>query len=266
MNSPLQLLKDLPQTFYSQGFYRSLFTSRDGIGLGYLLVVTLVGILSLAIVAIPAVRPLVEETVAMFDQLPEVTIENGQLSVVGTTPQSFTLMAKEEGGPITIMIDPAETMDDSQALTTKMHNEKILILAGKNSAAIYDAAKKAVKIQRYDETKNVTVTHDDWVRFGANLNMLLAPIMLISIGMMIFLMHLFTAFLGGLLILIIAPLFRVQANLASSMRLASAAKVPVAAVFAIATPHLPLQALVWFGFAAFGLLGVKKGVSTEEKG
>ncbi|MFA6280833.1 MAG: DUF1189 family protein [Bdellovibrionales bacterium] len=259
LSSFLAFLKELPQTFYSSDFYQRLMTARKGFGLGFILVATLISVLQLSLIYLPSMRPLLEESAALFQELPEVTLDGGLLTVKGETPQTFTLLAKEEGGPVKVMLDLNADMTDETALQKKMADEKILFIAGKDHFAIYNADQKTLKISPFDPTQKVTMTHENWISFGENLKALFLPFSSLTLAGLVFMTHLFTAFLGAILILIVAPLFKIRPALPDAMRLSAAAKIPVAVIFVIATPYPPLQAALWFGFVAFGLLAARRG-------
>lgn len=252
-------LKDIPQTFYASGFYQRLMFSDKGIGFSFILMATLLGALHLTFVLLPSMRPLIEDVTALFDVLPEVTLEDGTLTVKGETPQTFTLLKNEPNGPLVLVIDPTIDMANAAALEKKMAEEKIFFIVGKNHFALYNPEQKTIDISAFNTSQNVTMTHEKWVAQGETIKTLLFPLSSLTLVGMLFLFQMFTAFLGALLILIVAPLFKLRPALADSMRLASAAKVPVAVIFLIATPYPPLQVAVWFGFVAFGLLSARKG-------
>ncbi|HAX90919.1 MAG TPA: hypothetical protein DCY07_01760, partial [Rhodospirillaceae bacterium] len=181
----------------------------------------------------------------------------------GETPQTFTLMENDPDNTLKIVIDPAISTDDEAALLKKMTDEKIIILAAQDRLVIYDRANNRIKASPYDTTKKTVITHDDWVKLGATVRSFFLPTSFLAIAGFVFVSHFITAVLGSILILIIAPLFKTSPGLADAMRLASAAKVPVAVVFLAATPYPPLQAALWFGFVAFGLLAARRALITN---
>ncbi len=252
-------LKDIPQTFYSSGFYQRLLLSGKGWGFGFILVATLISAIQINFIFLPAMRPLMEEATALFQNLPEVTLENGTLIVQGETPQTFALLEKEANGPLIFVIDTRIDMTDEAALQKKMAEEKILFIAGKDHFVIYNAEQKTIKISAFDPAQNVTMTHEKWVALGEKIKAFLLPLSSFTLMGLLLMTHLFTAFLGALLILIVAPLFKLRPILPDAMRLASAAKIPVAVIFLIATPYPPFQVAIWFGFVAFGLLSARQG-------
>ncbi len=257
--SLVSFLKDLPQTFYSSGFYQRLLLSGKGWGFGFIVVATLIGALQINFIFLPAMRPLLEETIALFQSFPEVTLENGILTVKGETPQTFTLLEKESSGPFLLLIDPTIDMTNAAALEEKMAKEKIFFIAGKSHFALYNLEQKTLDISAFDPAQKVTMTHEKWVAVGERIKAFFLPLSSLTLSGLLFITHLFTAFLGALLILIVAPLFKLRPALPDAIRLASAAKIPVAIIFLIATPYPPFQAAVWFGFVAFGLLSARRG-------
>jgi hypothetical protein len=255
-----RLLLDLPRTFYATAFYQELFALRKGVGLGFLFIATLVNVGQLFFALAPDVQRFTANADGLFQKLPEITVENGLMTMNASSPQSFLLFEGDKGESLTIVFDTQAQVSDHAALLKRMDDEKILFLASKNAFVVYDRDKKDLTINPYDTKQKVAFTHDRWIQFGRMFQSVFLPLFTVVLVGMIFTAHVITAFLGAILIMVVAPLFKVNAALPSAMRLASAAKIPVLVVTLLAKPYPPLQVLVWFGFAVFGLLSVKRSV------
>lgn len=251
-------LKSLPLTFYSIPFYKALVNKGKGIGLGFLAIVVLVNLVTMGLLLAKPYMAFWGEEKALFEALPEVTVENGQLSMDAPSPKEIAILNQTEGGPLKILFDMNADSADVNALTKKMAEQNIVILATKDKIIIYDKSRNKPDISEVSTFSDTKVTHEKWMKIEKAFNLFFAPALALVLAFVLFAAHLLTAFAGAVLLLIIAPLFKLNPSFAAAMRLASAAKVPVAVFFLFLPPIRLMQLLLWFAFAAFGLLASRE--------
>lgn len=254
----IHFLKNLHRTFYCTDFYRELVTSWKGIGLGFLLITTLINVGHMSIIVQEPLRLFLDEQEAIFESLPSITIKDGVISTDTEGPHNIVFLKDYEEGTINVVIDTKAEPLDPVALTKKMKEEQVLVYIDKSSITIYDPIKNLLETKEARSLDNQIVSHEDWIRASHLIKTTFIPTVVLIVLASSFLGHLITAFLGALFLLIIAPLFKADFTLAGAIRLAAAAKVPVAVIFLILMPQPAMQALVWAGFALFGLLANKK--------
>ncbi|MGE4350557.1 MAG: DUF1189 family protein [Bdellovibrionales bacterium] len=255
----IQTLKNLHKTFYDARFYRDLVFSWKGVGLGFLFFVSLINTTQLVYVLNEPYQAFLKEREAIFASLPEITIKDGTISSDANEPVRISFLKEIEGGPVNILIDTKDQESDFTALQEKMEKEKLLVFVNHKGVSLFSPADKKLDISPASEMKARKITHKQWMEFSSLLVTSAAPTTLFFVFCISFMGHVLTAALGAILLFIITPLFKMPLAFNTSMRLSSAAKVPVAFILLVAPPHPTLQLLIWFGFAIFGLFSAKKG-------
>jgi len=250
--------QDLLASFYSAAFYVRLWNASKGWGIRFVLACALVGLIHAGTILAPLSRLFTEEIKALCDALPAAEIHGGSLKIDAPTPWSFELMKTAAEGPYRVLIDLDADAADETDLLQRMEKERIIVLATRHKYAVYEPQQKKIRLGVYDLQKDVVMDHADWTRFADNLASFFLPFSLVGLGGLLFFSHLSTALLGGALLALLAPLFKVRSSLSAAVRVASAAKFPVTMIALVAAPDMPLQVLVWLGFSAFGLLAVRR--------
>lgn len=247
--------KALVQSFYDASFYRDLALKGRGIGLSFIIVATLLSIVPMA--RTETIDAFFKNKKEIFESLPPMTIKEGELFVDGATPLSFELFKEEQGGPAHIVIDLNTKTDDASALQAKMEAEHIVILASKHHVAIYDKTSAKVTLTPFAKSENKEILHEDWMAMNETTDLLFGSGLLALLVGASFFFHLISALAGAGLLEIISPFVARPLGFQEGMRLVAAAKIPVGVVALLTTPYLPLQILLWFGFASFGLLATR---------
>jgi len=252
----LETLKNIPLTFYSSSFYQNLATKGKGIGIGFIIIVTILNLGKLLPSLIDSLEKINEEQVALLEILPDVEIKNGTLSIQGEQKQDFTIFNETEEGPFHIIFDmKAKTPKDSD-LIKKMIDNKTILWINKNAMFMYNVENQTLDRQYMEAQENLKITHDDWKKASSFFSSLSIPFIITGYSLLIFISHIVLTFIGGFFLLALSPLFKRKTNLQATMRLTAAAKIPVAFVFLIIATLPLFQTLLWFGFAIFALLSL----------
>lgn len=259
----LTFIKTLPLTFYSADFYRLLAAKGKGIGLSYICVSIFIMIAAFAQPVISGLEQVDEEQKALLNALPEMSLNKGILSIQGEPKQEFSVLKDSEKGPFSIIFDMDSPVPPSQELITKMRNEKIFVWINKEDVFLYNPEESKLSRQNLGTEKDAVITHDDWIKASESLSTLLYSSAILGGTCILFFVHLIYAFFGGVFLLMAAPLFKRKLDLSAGVRLAAAAKVPVAVIGAFTTAFPYIQLIFWIGFALFGLLAQKQ-VETEK--
>jgi len=257
----IAFLKKLPLTFYSIPFYKALVKDGKGIGLSFLFVAALLAFAQSVMVMSDTFGPVWSAREAIFEALPEVTVRGGELSIKGQDPLALTFLENEEGGPLRFVFDTAMDSSNINALTKRMDDEKIFVLATKDKVLVYDKSVGKAEITDVTTLHDSIITHEDWGKAGRLFSYSILPAVAVASVLLLWVTQLGSAFFGGLLIFVMAPLFKVKPFFSGVMRLSAAAKIPGATLLLFLPPH-PLQPvmqlLIWLGFVVFGLLAARK--------
>ncbi|HBM91040.1 MAG TPA: hypothetical protein DD400_04080 [Rhodospirillaceae bacterium] len=259
----LQTLKSLHLTFYSATFYQQLITSWKGIGLGFLLVATLLNALNIGM-KVPH-SFLGENYKELFAEFPDVSLKDGVMSMEAPSPQEFPIFEKTEDGPFKIVFDMSKPPNNKTALKERMEAEKIFVLVSPTHLSIKAPNQEKVETQDFSGIDDTIVTQEEWLKIETILVALVAPSTLIFTIGALFLNHFLTALFGAIFLLLVSQLLKITSDFKGMLRLAAAAKVPLATFSLFVAPHLALQGLIWLGFALFGLLAARKPVGKKDK-
>ncbi|MDD3182272.1 MAG: DUF1189 family protein [Alphaproteobacteria bacterium] len=253
----IQTIKNLHKTFYDSRFYSELVFSWKGIGLGFLLIISLVNTGHLMAIAAKPYRLLMQEREAIFASLPSMEIKEGRLSSENDQPITISMLEGLDEGPIRIVIDTKNEMTDEAATVKRMAAEKLVVLVNADAISIFSPVDNKIEVRKVKDMADNKITHEQWQKISEALAAGFLPMTLFFIFCVTLMGHLLTAALGGILLVIISPLFKIKLPFQAAMRLSCAAKVPVALVFLVVLPQTVLQTLLWFGFVIFGLFSAK---------
>lgn len=249
-------LKNLIKTFYDAAFYRDLVTNGKGFGLGFLFVASLLGAIPLFQTA--SIVGLFAGKNELFENLPTITIQEGQLSMDAPSPQSYELMKEVEGGPLRVVIDLDANLKDEAALLKRMKEENLFALVSRTDIASFDALHGSIQVHSMAQAKDATYTHEDWIRLSSGLDYIMGPGMLWVLIAFGFIWQLILVFGAGFTLSLSSGWTGAPLTTEACMRLAAAARIPVMALSVVATPNATLLTAIWFGFVIFGLLAARK--------
>ncbi|MDP9128145.1 MAG: DUF1189 domain-containing protein [Pseudomonadota bacterium] len=257
------IIKSLPLTFYSSAFYRELAAQWTGIGLGFMVVLTIFGVLSFAYQTHAPVVLLADQIVAALDAMPEASFKGGKLSIDAPTPFVKDIMKLPDpahGGavmPNKLMIDPSYRVDDVEALTSMMNRDNIMILVTDTKVAIRKSGGHGVEVDDLSMTPDGVFTHEKWASLAHMVHIWLFPALLamgiVGIFVATFVLTLFVA----VLMQIISLILQADMTFAATLRLTAAAGIPPGLLAAAVNTPFLAKLVLWLGFGVFGLLSAK---------
>jgi Protein of unknown function (DUF1189) len=226
------LLKGLFLSFYSRDFYYQVARVWKGIGIGYILLLSL--ILSLGMTSIVMIKPQVWQTVDLLSQkvktLPALTIVDGHLSIDEPVPYRINF-SRTPGQNAWFVIDTSYKMTDIDVLEHDMRQNNIVMFATDDHLVTLKNRDRHLEIYDFKKIQSFSVSHDTWNRIGKTMMQWGFPAMLLTmfVGLMIGLtiMNFLATFFLAIIVLLVGLLMRAQLDFAASMRLSSAIRVPV---------------------------------------
>lgn len=254
----LAFIKTLPLTFYSAPFYANLCRRSRGLGLGFLLIASLLGLGQAAVHYAFPIKSLWKERTAIFESLPPVTIQNGQLSIDAPSPLTLTFLEGKEGGPFKLVFDMEADSSDTNKIAKRMDDESLFLLATRDKIFLYDKSTARVEATSVSTMKRTTISHENWIEAGKLFSVFVPLSISFSMGLLLFLGHFVTALAGALGLYVLMPLLKLDLPFSALFRLAAAAKIPVGVLFLIVPPNPLIQLPLWLGFALFGLLASRQ--------
>jgi hypothetical protein len=258
-------LNNLHKTFYDSCFYWTLAKKWTGIGLGFLIIVSTLNVFTTAIESYQPYLKIKEVFPQTILALPEIESKNGKFTVAANKPVLVPLIDPEPTNrTYSVLFDTSQELTDRDATMKKMQNERLITILYSNAFVLYSPGDGQMEVRMANEIQDGKMTRENWEKLAKILE---SPFLPFVAGLLAFifllLSHIISAFLGAIVIFVVSPLFKISIDVGAAMRIASAAKVPVACVFLIVTPFQTAQILLWFGFAVFGLFSVKQGCKID---
>ncbi len=271
----IALLKSLPLTFYSRPFYFDLVRQGQGIGMGFILLLTLLGTLAFAAQSHKSFQMFAQDFQALAEGMPELTMKDGKLSVDAPMPYTIDLskafqdldasMSHESGAetlPSLLRIDTTYQIQSMDALLKEMTSENIVALVTADKVVTRRTGRDAVEIRDIGKYPNGTFTHEKWLALGESVSRWVFPFVTVVMASGLFVVNFVAAFFVALVALVISPLFKISTSLSAMMRLATAIALPVGVV-AMAMPLSgAARVLLWAGYIGFALWSAR-GRSAE---
>lgn len=245
-------LKNIPQCFYSQSFYRELIRKRSGLGWGFILVLMfLIG----AQITLSMRGPAQEIHAAIpsfFASLPEILFKNGKLSIEGPMPYFIRLDPTDPDSKF-IVIDTNQKTEDVESLHTLMEQKKIymLITADKMVMSETDGVKVNALMPPEVDAK---MTHTHWETFAHTAQKFVYPIMAFMVLLGATLGGLLRVFVGGLSAMLLSLAFGNRLDYESGVRLAAVTAIPCT-IFMLLVPalHAGTFFALWVLYILFAL-------------
>lgn len=255
------LLRSIELSFFSKALYRDVGRNWQGLGFLYMLA-------ALSLFSLPMVLWLVLQSFSVnlaslpdvghvIDQIPEIHIVKGELSVSVKEPYYIHTQNKDEG---LIVIDTTRPLSDWMDDIKQYDNA---LVVGKKGFLFYQGKKGETRLRDFPNADNIHFTRDDvrgWVEnvldYCWAFVLLAAPFVVLSIFIFRILQVLVYAVFG----LLIAKFSKVQLTYIECVRLTAVAITPLLALGMLeylvhfSTPGLLAFAIamgyVWFGIRA----------------
>lgn len=256
----LNVLKNIHNTFYSSDFYYRLVHSWKGAGIGFLFILALIGSLNAVNALIISSNALFnEEYDAFFEAIPPLTINDGIIKIEGESVQTLTFPEKFTLPKLLIVFDMTETAFDTDTIISRMKTDNAFILVTKNTIAIRDINTNSVDYEKAAKMKDTTISREKWIQLGEAFKQLYVPFGAVSaFGLYVFLSALLGT-LGGIIVFILSPLFKLNIPYTACMRITAATSLPVAVVFSFVEIQAVLMILLWLGFIIFAIFSARTG-------
>ncbi|MGB4101131.1 MAG: DUF1189 family protein [Alphaproteobacteria bacterium] len=219
------VLKSLPESFYSQNFYRNVIRNQKGLGRSYIVVLILLLCLHVASSLYAPTQKIQAMIPEFFSGLPEMTLRDGKFTSIDKPMPFFLKLDPTSADTRVFAIDTNQKMDDQEALRLLMEQKNIFVLLAADRLAVYHAGRVEVSplnLQNID----VIITRDHWGTVAASLGSYVYPIygLIVFIGALCG--GLLRAFLGGLIALLLSLPLKSNLDYTGGVRLAAATAIP----------------------------------------
>jgi len=237
--------------FYSRSFYQDVARNRKGTAFGYLL-------LLLTFLWIPVMTTLHGHITAamttyappVVNQIPRITIMNGEVSVDVPTPYSIIEPAR---GTELLLID-------TTGKTTSLDRTQAAALLTRDKLMIRQQRKQEVRIYDLSEVHDVTIDRDDAARVAEWVRKWTAAVAYPFALLGSFVYRMLQALLYGLIGMMIAGALKVTLDYAALIRLSVMAVTPVLilktlrTVLGVEVPYgLLLGFVIAMGYLVYGI-------------
>jgi hypothetical protein len=260
----MSIVNDIVASFYSSGFYSEVAHMRRGIGFKFMFALTLITTLLITgflIFYSGAMNKFAAEIPVFASDLPGITVKGGKFAM--DKPSPYTIPIGSGADAILIRADTNFKGGDMKTVKDYMEANKIAALITQDD---YIVRKENGTLEYHsfsDFKEDITITHQKWMELAGliaekGVNFLIISSFLILFPLL-FIYNLIATFISSLFIMLLSLAMSAGLELATSMRLAAAARMPTYAI--IFAPLMIgggfisgiLGWLVWVGYIVFAV-------------
>lgn len=260
----MDALKNLPQTFYSQSFYRDLIRRRQGYGGGYILLLIILLCLQMTASMYAPVQKIYTLIPEFLTAMPEMTISDGKLTGIDKPMPYSIKMEPDNASSKTIVIDTNQVMDDREHLAAMMEKQNIFILIAAEKMAVFHSGQVDINELNLQEI-GATVTRAHWVAFSDTIRSFIYPIFAVFVLTGAACAGLLRAFLGGLIPMLLTRPFKTQMDYKGGVRLATTTAIPCAVFLLLLPLHGGTFYALWLMYILFALWSDKMLSATGQE-
>jgi hypothetical protein len=247
----LETLKRIPQSFYSQTFYRDMIRSRTGFGGWFVMIlIVLLCVQTMFALQTPA-RKVLGIIPAFLGAMPEITLHEGTLSI--DKPSPYTIMF-DPADPLSrsIVFDTTITTDDADALRKTMEQQRAFILITANKAVTLSAKSVSIDdLKTLEVDTKVTRTH--WESLAHTASSIIYPTMAVVALISALFGTMLRIFIGGLFVLLLSLLIGTKINYETGVRIATITAIPCTIFMLVAPLHGGTYYALWALYISFAL-------------
>ncbi len=251
-----QAFRNFLNTFYSRDFYAELIGSWRGIGIGFVLLLTLINSIgSLALLG--KLAPVAASGMtAIATQMPAVTVAKGRITI--DKPSPYTVRPAATSAVSIIKFDTNQSHMDVLDITKQMEKEDLAVLVTSDVVAV--KKKNGVEVHSVTDfaKEDVTVSHENWDQLNRTIQRWGVIAIVVAVPLLSFIVAFICTLVKSIIVQIASLFYKDKPDFSGAMRLAAAAAVPGAvfanlyAVFVGPTPSFA-EFGIWAVFMLIGL-------------
>lgn len=228
----MRILKDAIESFYSPALYHEVATVRRGIGMRYIVLMTVIMALAYSVYFLKAYGILqlaIEEVPSFAATLPQVVIKDGKLSI-DRPDGRFNLPVGPAGDKrVWISVDTHYHVADIPALKKFMEANRMVALF--TADYVVNFKNGALEVRSFaDSGHDFTITHEQWMKLANQISQwgmkLIICVTALSLLVGLFLMYSISALLGAIILKILSLILRAGVNFGAAMRIAALINIP----------------------------------------
>lgn len=263
-----KFFRTLVQSFYSKELYQDAAYKWQGTGIGLIAWVAIFGTLMLGIsLALVPTSGYKEFKTQLIQQFPQVTLENGEISIDKPSPYYFNFAGENK----IAMIDTSDATAtlSLDAMMKKMEDEHIMVMATKNKIVVIksDGESRIYDLSESKSKEKVTFGKTEVAELVKTVEIFIVPFMLVFTFAGLFLYKIIQMLLYSIFTSIAASMMKVKLQYNGLQRITTVALFPatvIGAVLALVGDDIPLILCIAVTFALilFGLKSAKMAAPT----
>ncbi len=259
----MEFLNKIAQSFFSPHFYNTAARGEKGIGGKFILALTILTLLALAVQfggGPTGVLAAIRGMPAVVRTFPAMTMKGGQLSIDKPVPYAIKLGSSG----LQIVIDTNYKMTDVSTLKEKIQNENIVMMLTQD-AFVAQSGNGELRVQDFKTTQDFIAGHDQWEGLAQWLEGQGIPIIIISLvagsALILFIYNLVATFLAAIVVTVIGVVLRASLEFDASMRLAAGARLPATLISLLPFIRPGVGWLIWGAYLIFAVAACRAAPS-----
>ncbi len=261
MNGIETFFKELLLSFFARPFYSDLAWKKDGIGTGFILMLTAVLLLPGGMGIYTAARGLVAAAQVVTQKMPQMDFNDGKLAI--DAPSPHIIQFAEQAA---IEVDTGTSIANLPEIEKRMRQKNILILFGADGAVTAGRSPGEFRVYNYvDMKKPFVITHANWKKIGAEMARWGVPVFILFVTIFafigVFLYNFIATFLGAIVVLVAGAVMGTGLAFDGAMRLAAAARFPAGVIAGVAGAVASIPYFGWlvlFGYLVFAAVCARR--------
>ncbi len=266
MNAVKNFLMEIPWSFYARPFYNDTAWKKDGIGVMFMLALTVVLLLPAGAGIYTAAHGLVGAAQVITQKMPLMDFKDGKLAIDAASPHiiQFTRAAAIE-------VDTGASITNLPKIEQHMRQKSVFMLFGADGAVIWSHGNGDFRVYNYtDMKKPLVITHANWKKIGAEIARWGVPVFITAAAVFgfigVFIYNFIATFLGAIFVLVAGALMGAGLAFDGAMRLAAAARFPAGLIATVVSTHVRTPYFGWlvlFGYLFFAAYCARRPKTTE---
>jgi hypothetical protein len=229
-----QLFKDILTSFYSAPFYADLAHMRQGIGMKFILVLTVIETILMSALLYTPIHMAIEQIPSIARTLPYMTLKNGKLSIDKPSPYYVHL---KDNGPVVAIVDTNYKITDVSALSSYMKQNGVFFMLTEDKMVFLKDNKHELEIRDLKDQPSFIISHGDWDKAAEKISQ--NGMAIVMLGIIVFLLisllvgYLIITFFVAIVVALLSLLFRAGLDFTADMRIAAVTRIPVSVIIAL---------------------------------
>lgn len=233
----MKILNEIIASFYSADFYQSVAAERRGVGVRFVLALTVIQVALITgyfLFYAKTMDQFMAAAPAFTEKLPALAVHGGKLAIDKPVPYNIPITIEDK--TIWVVVDTNYQISNVDALRQYMRSKQVVFLLTADSMVTFKPTSDELRIESIAEKipNDVVITHERWMYLGKMVaeKGLFYLTIAAFVGSLVFLLlyHTVGVMINAGLMMAASGMLKVRLDFPTSLRLAAAMRIPYYAI------------------------------------